>query len=180
MGTRTIAGSVVGHADGNPTMREGCGAVEPLLSAHIDGELRARRNQVVARHLDRCSVCAREAEQLRVVRSLVRSLPVRRLPDALRPTAGRPDQVRLDVAAQLDGVRTGPGARRARASLRAGAGVLTAVALGLAGGAAFALGGQPPADAPVIAVPMDVLVADHLVHTVHAPAGAPVPVGLRP
>jgi anti-sigma factor RsiW len=163
-------------------MREACDAVEPLLSAHLDGELGAREHQVVLRHLDRCRDCAREAEQLRVVRSLVRSLPVRRLPDGLRPTGGGPDDVRLDVggAAQLDGVRRGSGARRARASLRAGAGVLTAVALGLVGGAAFALGGQPPADAPVIAVPMDVLVADHLVHTVHAPASAPVPVGLRP
>jgi anti-sigma factor RsiW len=138
-----------------------CARVEPLLSAWIDGELPRREAEQVAVHVDRCPACADEAQRLGAVRSLVRSLPVRRLPDGTRArldreVAGRPTSRPVTLA-----------------------GATAAVLVGLLGGAVFALGGQPPSDVRTVSVPIDVYVADHLVHSVHGPIGAPVIVGLR-
>jgi anti-sigma factor RsiW len=138
-----------------------CGAVEPLLSACMDGELTARDHQRVQSHVDACTACAAEVEQLIVVRSLVRSLPVRQLPAGVRATLGE----------------HGPARHEARPATRVAA--TAAVALGLLSGVVFSLGGQPPADTRTVAVPMDVYVADHVVHSVQSPVGSPVLVGLR-
>lgn len=139
-------------------MPERCDAVEPLLSAYLDEELPPTERDRVAQHLARCDACASDVEALRAVRSLARSLPVRRVPEDM-PLVARPP---------------------ARAPVLARAGLVAAVAAGLLTGAAFTLGGQETVDAPMIAVPMDVFVADHVVRAVQAPASAPVTVGTRP
>jgi anti-sigma factor RsiW len=135
-------------------MAERCDGVEPLLSAHLDGEVRSAERAALETHLAGCPSCAAELDQLRVVRSLVRSLPVRRLPEGVGP---------LPAAAA---------APEHRGLLRAG--VAFAAALGLLGGAAFSLGGQPAPDTRLVTVPVDVYVADHFVHTAHRAFTVPV------
>jgi hypothetical protein len=70
-----------------------------------------------------------------------------------------------------------PPPARGRALPRAGAAL--AVTVGLLGGVAFSLGGQPSPDVPTVAVPMELYVVDHVVHTVQAPVSGPVLVGNR-
>ncbi len=151
---------------------EPCRQIEPLLSAHVDDELLADERHVVAHHLAGCADCAHRVEQLTVVRSLVRSLPVRRLPEGvglpeplLGAQRGQPSQAEAEAGA---GLRSGP----MTALTRAGAAL--AVTGGLLTGAAFSLGAQPPADTPTVAVPMDVYVADHFVHTVNRAVFTPI------
>lgn len=139
-------------------MPERCDAVEPLLSAYLDEELPPTERDRVAQHLARCDACAHDVEELRAVRTLARSLPVRCVPGDAPLVSGLP----------------------ARPAVLARAGLVVAVAAGLLTGAAFTLGGQETVDTPMIAVPMDVFVADHVVRTVQAPASAPVTVGTRP
>lgn len=147
-----------------------CHDVEPALSAYLDGELDGTV-QNVRRHLDGCARCRDELDRLAAVRSLVRSMPVRRLPPTLRAdlplytvrVEGSPSDVGLEPV----GVRPG----RTLAAL--------AVAVGLVGGAAFGLGGRPAADT-VVQVPMDAFVADHVVHTVDAAVGIPVLADAQP
>jgi anti-sigma factor RsiW len=140
------------------TMGEACRRAEPLLSAHVDEELDAAEERLVRGHLGVCEHCAREVEQLVVVRSLMRSMPVRRLPEEL-------------ALAQEPVVPARP-QHPTRALSRAGAAL--AVAGGLLTGAAFSLGGQPPPDTRVVSVPLDVYVADHFVHTVHRAVTMPI------
>ncbi|CAN5899213.1 hypothetical protein BH23ACT8_BH23ACT8_06000 [soil metagenome] len=159
-------------------MTLGCHDVEPVLSAYLDGELDTTAPKV-RRHLDGCARCRDELDRLAAVRSLVRSMPVRRLPPTLRAdlplyTSYRADHPRTsrkvspyDAGLEQVGVR----AARALAAL--------AVAAGLVGGAAFGLGGRPASDA-VVQVPMDAFVADHVVHTVDAPVGIPVLADAQP
>jgi anti-sigma factor RsiW len=142
-------------------MADTCTRVEPLLSAWIDGELCSDDAALVAVHLDGCGQCSAQADRLASVRSLVRSLPVRRLPDPLRSA----------LAAQVETPSQASALTRVSAAL--------AVAAGLLGGAVFALGGQPPSDSRPVAVPMDVYVADHVVHSAQDPLGSPTLVGLR-
>jgi anti-sigma factor RsiW len=148
-------------------MADPCEAIEPLLSAHLDAELDAPTASRVAAHLRTCAGCAAEAESLTAVRSMLRSAPVRRLPDA----------VRAAVLAQEPGGARLPEPPRELARARVGAAL--AVAGGLLAGAVFGLGGQPPAGTPTVAVPLDVYVADHFVHTVNRAMAVPVTLELR-
>jgi anti-sigma factor RsiW len=155
------------------TETEACRRIEPLLSAWIDGELGAVETGRIAAHVDSCPRCAGTAEQLSAVRSLLRSLPVRRLPEAV--------QGPLTPSVGASGSPNAPSRERADRDPRPvpRAGAMLAVAAGLLGGAVFALGGQPPPDTRVVSVPLDVYVADHVIHTVHGPVTSPVTVGLR-
>jgi anti-sigma factor RsiW len=145
-------------------MAERCDRVEPLLSAHVDGELDAVTERNVASHLATCPACAAEAEATAAVRSLLRSMPVRRLPEGVRAVAP-------PVGAAVGLMGTG---EREGATRLARAGAALAVAGGLLAGAAFSLGGQAPVDTRTVAVPLDVYVADHLVQTVNRAVFTPV------
>ncbi|HVM13907.1 MAG TPA: zf-HC2 domain-containing protein [Egibacteraceae bacterium] len=155
-------------------MSSGCTDVESLHSAWVDGVLDPGEQARVAGHLRVCPACCAEIESLQRTRALVRSLPVRRLPadvGALRPP---PAPVTLRAA------RTAPqglagAAHTARQRLVTG----LAVVMALIGGAAFALGGQPSPDDRMVTVPVDLFVADHLVHTVGGPMSTPVVVEAR-
>jgi anti-sigma factor RsiW len=140
-------------------MADRCQDVEPLLSGWLDGELPAATHRRVEDHVAGCDRCRADGDSLRAVRSLVRSMPVRRLPPAAQPTAPA-------GAARADG-------RVVRA------GMALVVAVGLLGGGAFALGGEAE-DVPVVTVPMDLYVADHVVQTVQAPLHIPALVGTQP
>jgi hypothetical protein len=137
-----------------------CSAIRPLLSAAIDCELPRAETEAVARHLAACAGCRAERHGLATVRSLLRSLPERSLPEDL----------------------TGRAAGRASAQRRrlAMAGTTIAVTVGLLAGAAFSLGGQPPPDTRTVRVPLETFVADHLVHSVNGPGGPPARGGGAP
>lgn len=142
-------------------MADPCAALEPLLSAHLDGELDAPLGRAVAEHLRACADCAAECDELRVVRSLVRSLPVRRLPEGSALRAPTADE----------------GAAPRGTPVLARAAVVLGVAAGLLTGAALSLGGRPPTQ--IVDLPRDVYVADHFVHTVGRAVSAPVLVDLQ-
>jgi anti-sigma factor RsiW len=146
-------------------MRNRCAELEPLHSAWVDGELNGVERARLAAHLQRCARCRSAITELRVTQSMLRSLPVRRLPADVRLPA-RP-------AGDLPPRR---GALR-RAAARSTVGVV-AVTITL-GVAAFAAGGQdvPPPGAPV---PVDVYVADHLVRAVGGPVSTPALLQARP
>jgi anti-sigma factor RsiW len=60
---------------------------EDLISAYLDGELtRAEIDQLKA-HLSSCGRCAAEMQEMQLVRSAVRSLPLLELPTGLVPEA---------------------------------------------------------------------------------------------
>lgn len=53
-----------------------CGAAEPLLSAHVDGELALGQALALEDHLAQCAACSARAKQLRALgRSLRRQMP---------------------------------------------------------------------------------------------------------
>ncbi|MEX0659198.1 MAG: zf-HC2 domain-containing protein [Egibacteraceae bacterium] len=145
-------------------MRDRCEDVEPLCSAWLDDTLDQSDRAGVDAHLQRCAACRDEVDSLRRVRDLLGNLPVRRLPSDLSllpapPGPGGRGAPRVPVTAWSGGQRAVAG---------------VAVALGLVGGAAFALGGQPAPGARVVSVPVDRYVSDHLVHTVGDPTATPV------
>lgn len=146
-------------------MSDGCADVEPLHCAWIDGALEAEERTRVGGHLRECPSCRGEVESLQRTRARMRSLPVRRIPaevgvvpaaagGSLRPRTVPPRGV----------------VHRGRQRLTAG----LAIVMALIGGAAFALGGQPSPDDRMVTVPVDLFVADHLVHTVGGPMSTPV------
>lgn len=148
-------------------MRDRCNDMGPLWSAWVDGVLDAEDRIRAEGHLRHCRACCDEVESLRRVQELVRNLPVRRLP---------PD---VDVLPETTPLRSAEiGQSSWTRGQRVAGGV--AMAVGLVGGAAFALGGQPPPDEHVVSVPVDLYVADHLVHTVGGPLSTPVVVDGRP
>lgn len=165
---------------------ERCVDLEPLHSAWLDGMLDERDTGRLRTHLDGCPECRREVDSLARTRALVRGLPVRRLPDGLR-TPGRPRRARRPAthggpgAGAGSGVPAPPGGvgalTRPRLRQRVLAGVV--VGLGLVGGAAFALGGESAPGERVVPVPIDLFVADHLVHTVGGPVSTPAVVDGR-
>lgn len=57
-----------------------CFIAQNLLSELVDGALPASRADELQAHLSGCSNCTRELEEIRRVRSMLRSLPVRRAP----------------------------------------------------------------------------------------------------
>lgn len=141
-------------------MTEGCPEVEPLHSAWLDAELDAAEHARVEAHLLSCAGCRHAVERLQATRAALRNLPPRRLPEQVSEGAGAA-RVEAESAA-------------VRATARSRLATATVVALGLLGGAAYALGGQSPAGDRVVQVPMEVFVADHLVHTVGGPVSTPV------
>lgn len=156
---------------GARAVKVGCARVFPLLSDHLDGELTGLQERQVRVHLATCAACAGEADRLREVRGLLRSMPCRRLPDqvrrALRDGAAGACPPARTRAAGTPGPRAPSRAAAGRATLSRAV-VLTAVALGLVSGAAFGLGGQPPPGARTVYVPLEEMVADHLVQTTSA------------
>lgn len=142
-------------------MTEDCNEVEPLHSAWLDGELEPPEHTRVEVHLRRCAACRRGVETLRVTRAALGNLPPRRLPAEV----GEQPELVGDRVAASPADRRRP--RRARVA------TVTVVVLGLVGGAAFALGGEPGPGDRVVEVPLDVFVADHLVRTVGGPVSTP-------
>lgn len=118
-----------------------CEDVAELLSAAIDGELPPEADAAVAAHVAACARCAEDQRRLAEVRSLVRALPARQSPAAVRQN--------LVAAAH---------ARQAASRPRQLAVATALLAAALAGGAVGALadggGGSP--------VPVDELVTEHL------------------
>lgn len=152
-------------------MSSACADVEPLYSAWVDGSLDADERERVSAHLQGCGACADDVESLARARALLRSLPMRRLPSGVPtvpPTA--PSVVRRHRSLSPRGL-----GRRSRHRLTTG----LALVLAMIGGAAFALGGQPAPEDRMVTVPVDLFVADHLVHTVGQPVFTPVVVDAR-
>jgi anti-sigma factor RsiW len=56
-----------------------------LISAYLDGELSRAEIEQLLIHLDGCGRCAAEIQDMQVVRSAVRSLPLLELPAGLIP-----------------------------------------------------------------------------------------------
>jgi len=61
-----------------------CDQAKSLLGAHVDGELDAVNDREVQQHLQACPKCARDVEQLRALRGLLKqAAPYRRAPEGL-------------------------------------------------------------------------------------------------
>lgn len=161
---------------------ERCVDLEPLQCAWLDGMLDEGDRARMGAHLERCSDCRADVEGLARTRALLRSLPVRRLPEELH-TPGRPRRQRRapdrapsgrrsEEAGTTRGAPPGVVATRPRLRHRVLAGL--AVVLGLVGGTAFAVGGDAAPGQPRVPVPVELFVADHLVHTVGGPVSTPV------
>lgn len=151
-----------------PGASDACARLEPLHSAWIDGALRMGERVALGAHLQRCARCRHRINGLRVTQSMLRSFPVRRLP--------------ADVLGSAHVVEPEPRprarvARTTRWLARSAAGV--AAALTLVGAAAFVAGGDATT-VRTVAVPVEVFVADHLVHTVGGPVSTPVLLEPRP
>jgi anti-sigma factor RsiW len=58
-----------------------------LIGAYLDGELARHEIDQLLAHLDGCGRCASELQQVQLVRSAVRSLPLLELPAGLIPEA---------------------------------------------------------------------------------------------
>lgn len=141
-------------------MARRCESLEPLHSAWVDGELRGRERVRVAEHLQQCPRCRAAIAELRVTRTMLRSLPVRNLVVDIAADARRePARLRRDYAGVARRVAT-----RTLAAL--------IFVVGSVGAAAFAVGSVEPADRQV-AVPVDVFVADHLVRAIGGPVSTP-------
>jgi anti-sigma factor RsiW len=142
-------------------MAERCGALEPLYSAYLDGELDAGERARVETHLRGCAPCREGVADLGRTRAALRSVPVRRAPHTLfDEPAGHPS--------------------RAHPTRSPGVSVTAAAILGLLVGAAFALGSGNESEPPPVALPVEVYVADHLVHSVGGPVAPPVLVDTHP
>jgi anti-sigma factor RsiW len=136
-------------------MSDRCDNLEPLLSAWVDGELRAGERARVGSHLQRCARCRATIRELRVTQSMLRSLPTHRLT--------------VDVLAPGGSSRRGRSGLVRRVAARSTA-AMAAVTI-LLGVAAFAAGGEDtPQSTPV---PVDVYVADHLVRAIGGPVSTP-------
>jgi anti-sigma factor RsiW len=137
-------------------MRERCSHLEPLQSAYVDGTLRRDEVAAFARHLASCARCRADVESLRRTKVLLASLPARKVPAGVLPVTSsrrpKPHTVRRLMGRAVTGL------------------VAAATALVMA---AFALGGQPAADTPTVAVPVEVYVAQHLVRSVGGPVSTP-------
>lgn len=144
-------------------MNRRCAALEPLHSAWVDGELRTRERARLAAHLQDCPRCRAAIAELRVTRTMLRSLPTRNLvvdltidrPEA--PSRPRGEAVRRVLARSLAAV---------------------VVLVGSLGAAAFAAGSAESDDRQV-AVPVDVFVADHLVRAIGGPVSTPALLNAR-
>jgi anti-sigma factor RsiW len=134
-----------------------CRDVEPLLSAWLDRSLNGAQQAAVVAHLSSCDRCSADAASLQRTVTLLRAVPVRALPPDVRSAL-----LSSALAAVLE-----PGPRPGRSVPRAL--VATLALLGALGGWAWGLGRQEPA--PVVSVPIDQYVTEHLQGTgTRAPA----------
>ena len=140
-------------------MNRRCETLEPLHSAWVDGELRGRERARLGAHLQECSRCRASIAELRVTRTMLRSLPARNLVV----------NIESDAPASR-GHRWPDGGTVRRVLSRTMVAVVLLV--GSLGAAAFAAGSEQPADREV-AVPVDVFVADHLVRAIGGPVSTP-------
>ena len=139
-------------------MSERCDRVEPLLSAWVDGELRADERARLGQHVAACARCRAEITTLRITKNLLASVPVRQVPDAAYASlSGRDRRVSRSRSVRRVAARTLAGVGAAVVSLFA---------------AAFIAGG--PTDGETVPVPVDVYVAQHLVRSVGGPVSTPV------
>lgn len=143
-------------------MSERCEEIEPLLSAWVDGALQGREWGQVGSHLTTCPRCRAELDSLRVTANLLRGGPLRTPPQQVSAALAhpRPAVGGVDVMA--------PGLRRLLSRLAV---VLLSTAAALVA-VAFVLGGDPD-PAPPVRVPVETLIADHLVRTTSLPISAP-------
>lgn len=138
--------------------RLGCDRAGPQLSALLDGELVPRQRAHVRAHVAVCGRCRAELDSLARVRTALRSLPTRQASPTGIGTAnggqgwGMPSRGRRGTL-----VRVG--------TLAAGVGAVAGV---------LALGGGPAPGTPVVRVPVELFVADHVMHTARAPAATPI------
>lgn len=137
-------------------MNERCAAVESLLSAWLDGELTLSERARVEEHVRTCARCAADVDTLRRTQQLVRSLPVRAVPEHVAPAR------RVPAPPPAPPVR-----RRARVAAS-----VAAVGLVLSG-AAVVVGAQAQRQ-PTVQVPVDVFAADHLAQTFRGAVTTPV------
>lgn len=138
-------------------MSERCERYEPLLSAWVDGALRADERARLGQHLSACPRCRAEITSLRITKNLLASMPVRQVPAVAHASiSGRDRRVSRQRSVRRLATRTLAGVSAA---------AVTVVA------AALALGG--PADGETVPVPVDVYVAQHLVRSVGGPVSTP-------
>ena len=139
-------------------MSDRCERFAPLLSAWVDGELRAEERARLGQHVAACPRCRAEITTLRITKNLLASMPVRELPEgAYAALSGRDRRMSRHLSARRVATRALAGV---------GAAAITLVA------AAFAAGG--PSDSNTVPVPVDVYVAQHLVRSVGGPVSTPV------
>ncbi len=82
-----------------------CAAVEELLSAYLDGELRGDEPDLVARHLESCCGCGGVLEAVREARAAVRTLPMLDVPAMLLPAVHAGDHLSAYLDGELDAAR---------------------------------------------------------------------------
>lgn len=125
-----------------------CAGVQELLSAWLDAELSHEDAAAVRFHVTGCQACEEEIQALRRTRSALRSLPPRSAPVDLLAARRRP-RSRTAVAAMT-------------------------LLVGALGASVVLLGSSTPADGPVVEVPVELFVADHLLHSASSPVGQPL------
>lgn len=79
-----------------------CTAVEGLLSAYLDGELRGNEPAVVAHHLESCPECVGVLEAVREARAAVRALPMLDVPALVAPAVHAGDGLSAYLDGELD------------------------------------------------------------------------------
>ncbi len=81
----------VTHSHGRESSTHGSAATDctvgELLSAYLDGELRAGELEVVVEHLADCLECVAEFHDLKEARAAVRMMPMLQVPDKALPAA---------------------------------------------------------------------------------------------
>jgi anti-sigma factor RsiW len=158
-----------------------CRDFEPWLSAWLDAELDDDRERRVGAHLHMCAACRAEVESLHATKAVLRSTPSRRMPAELALRLTDPAGAGVPTPPGRPGGSGPPGTSRLRSpallsNARGRASQLVgtaAVLLGIAAGTAVALEWSA-SDAPVVRVPMEVFVADHVLHTAGSPVTTPV------
>ena len=58
-----------------------CEQIKELLSPYIDGMTSEKENKIISVHLDNCSQCQSELEHLRLLCSVLKTLPIPELPE---------------------------------------------------------------------------------------------------
>ncbi len=158
-------------------MADGCDIFEPLGSAWVDGELGHDERATMAAHLQGCPRCRGRIDGLRVTSTMLRSLPQRQVPLELSGAASGTRQSSRSQSSRSQPLMTTGASGVGRAVTRSLAGI--AAAFALLGVAAFAAG-APDTETRTVAVPVDVYVADHIVHSIGGPVSTPALLTTQP